>query len=119
MAWRPNGYLLEGELDNTTPGRVTGWMQFAGLNKKVTFELEGNFHRDIRGAKIRFRGDGNADDPEAASYMEGFSLKQTGNAGDMTAGGGVCRCARLGRGSPDRPNLRGTWARGLQPPRRL
>ncbi len=28
MAWRPTEYLLEGELDNTTPGKVTGWMQF-------------------------------------------------------------------------------------------
>ena len=48
--------------------------------------MEGNFHRDIRGAKIRFCGDGNADDPEAASHMEGFALQQTGRAGDITAG---------------------------------
>lgn len=61
-------------------------MKFAGLNKNVTFDLEGNFHRDIRGAKIRFRGDGDADDAEAASYMEGFALRQTGKVGDMTAG---------------------------------
>ena len=86
MAWRPNRYLLEGELDNTTPGKVTGWMRFSGLDRKVGFELEGNFHRDIRGAKIRFRGDGNADDPEAPSYMEGFAPKQAGKVGDMTAG---------------------------------
>ena len=86
MAWRPNRYLLEGELDNTTPGKVTGWMRFAGLNKKVTFDLEGNFHRDIRGAKIRFRGDGSADDAEAESFMDGFALKQTGKVGDITAG---------------------------------
>jgi hypothetical protein len=77
---------LEGELDNTQPGKVTGWMRFAGLNNKVIFDLEGNFHRDIRGAKICFRGDGNADDPEAASFMDGFALKQTGKVGDMTAG---------------------------------
>ncbi|MFH1108390.1 MAG: hypothetical protein V1790_04215 [Planctomycetota bacterium] len=86
MAWRPNKHLLEGELDNSTPDKVTGWMTFAGLDRKVTFELDGNFHRDIRGAKIRFRGDGNADDPEAASYMEDFALKQTGKVGDITAG---------------------------------
>jgi len=86
MAWRPNRYLLEGELDNTQPGMVTGWMRFSGLDRKVGFELEGNFHRDIRGAKIRFRGDGDADDPEAASFMDGFALRQTGKVGDMTAG---------------------------------
>lgn len=86
MAWRPNKYLLEGELDNTAPGKVTGWMRFAGLKETVTFELEGNFHRDIRGATIRFRGDGQNDDAEASSYMEGFALKQTGKVGDITAG---------------------------------
>ena len=86
MAWRPTEYLLEGELDNTTPGKVTGWMRFAGNNQKVTFDLKGDFHRDIRGATIHFTGDGKADDVEAASYMEGFSQHQTGKVGDITAG---------------------------------
>ena len=87
MAWRPTEQLIEGELDNTEPNRVTGWIQFAGLHQKVTFDLEGNFHRDIRGAKIRFTGEGKADDTEAARYMESFSLTQTGRVGDITSGG--------------------------------
>jgi hypothetical protein len=78
--------LIEGELDNTEPAKVTGWMQFAGLKKRVTFNLRGDFHRDIRGAKIHLRGEGQADDPEAPSYMDGFALEQTGEVGDMTAG---------------------------------
>ena len=88
MAWRPNQYLIEGELDNTQRGKVTGWMQFAGLKDKVTFDLEGNFHRDIRGAKIHFQGDAyEGDFPEEASrYMDGFAVHQTGKVGDMTAG---------------------------------
>ncbi len=86
MAWRPTRYLLEGELDNTTLGKVTGWMRFAGVQNKVTFNLKGDFHRDIRGAKIRFRGDGRQDDPEAASYMDSFAASQTGKVGDITAG---------------------------------
>jgi len=86
MAWRPTQYLKEGELDNTIPGKVTGWMQFAGMKEKVTFELEGDFHRDIRGAKIRFTGDGSDNDPEAARYMDGFSPNQKGKVGDITAG---------------------------------
>lgn len=86
MAWRPSEYLLEGELDNTTPGKVTGWMRFTGKEGKVTFDLEGNFHRDIRGAKIRLKGEGCEDDPEAADYMKGFARYQTGKVGDMTAG---------------------------------
>jgi len=86
MAWRPTQYLLEGELDNTTPGKVTGWMRFAGLKKKVTFDLNGNFHRDIRGAKIRLKGDGEEPDARAAENMTHISPQQTGDVGDITAG---------------------------------
>jgi hypothetical protein len=87
MAWRLTEQLMQGILDNTEPNRVTGWIQFAGLSERVILNLEGNFHRDIRGAKIRFTGEGKADDPEAARYLEGFSLTQTGKVGDITSGG--------------------------------
>ena len=87
MAWRPTDNLIEGVLDNTVPNKVAGWMKFAGMKKQVTFDLDGNFHRDIRGAKIRLRGEGeSADVSEAQKYMEGFSTVQKGNAGDITAG---------------------------------
>jgi exonuclease III len=87
MAWRPTWVFIEGELDNTIPGKVTGWMKFTGMSEKVIFDLNGDFHRDIRGAKVRLRGDGeSADVNEARKYMEDFSTLQKGNAGDMTAG---------------------------------
>ena len=87
MAWRPNEQFIEGILDNTVPDKVTGWMRFAGMKEKVVFDLEGNFHRDIRGAKVRLRGDGeSANAEESAKYMEGFAVVQKGNVGDMTAG---------------------------------
>jgi hypothetical protein len=86
MAWRPTQYLMEGELDNTTLGKVTGWMRFAGIAEKVTFDLEGDFHRDIRGAKVHFVGEGREEDPTAASYMDSFGVQQKGKVGDMTAG---------------------------------
>ncbi len=88
MAWRIAAYLIEGELDNTHPGRVTGWMEFAGLKDKVTFDLKGDFHRDIRGAKIHLTGDAREPNspPDANGYMEGFAPTQTGKVGDITAG---------------------------------
>jgi hypothetical protein len=86
MAWRPTQYLKEGELDNTVPGKVTGWMQFAGMKERVTFELDGDFHRDIRGTRLRLKGGGRDDDPAAEKYMETFSARQTGKVGDITAG---------------------------------
>ena len=87
MAWRPTEYLIEGELDNTVSGKVTGWMKFAGLEKNVIFDLEGNFHRDIRGTKIHFAGNGcKEDDEKARKCMQCFSSTQTGKVGDITAG---------------------------------
>ncbi len=88
MAWRISEYLIEGELDNTQPGRVTGWIRLAGMAEKVTFDLTGDFHRDIRGAKIRFTGNAAEADPPAgiASDLDGLSPQQTGKTGDITAG---------------------------------
>jgi len=86
MAWRPTDYLMQGELSNIDPNKVTGWMRFAGMKEKVTFDLEGNFHRDIRGAKIRLKGNATGDKKDAEKYMEGFAQHQTGKAGDITAG---------------------------------
>ena len=86
MAWRPTEYLIKGELDNTNPGKVTGWMKFAGKKEKVTFDLEGNFHRDIRGAKVRLIGGASETEQGVEGYMQGFAPHQTGQVGDMTAG---------------------------------
>lgn len=86
MAWRPTRFLIEGMLDNTRPGKITGWMTFVGKKEKVTFDLEGDFQRDIRGAKIRFRGKAEGDVKKAREYMKGFGRYQIGKAGDMTAG---------------------------------
>ena len=60
------------KLDNTIPGKVTGWMQFAGMDKVVTFDLVGDFHRDIRGAKIHFVGQGQK------NYVGKVDLRKTG-----------------------------------------
>jgi len=86
MAWRPTRFLIEGELDNTKPGKVTGWMRFAGIKGKIRFDLVGDFHRDIRGARIRFKGDTTGQEAEAKSSMKGFARWQVGKVGDMTAG---------------------------------
>ena len=39
MAWRPNEQLVCGELDNTVQNKVTGWMKFVGVEKRVVFDL--------------------------------------------------------------------------------
>ncbi|HOH65645.1 MAG: hypothetical protein RBS72_22240 [Sedimentisphaerales bacterium] len=86
MAFRPTHCLIEGELDNTQLGAVTGWIRFVGVNAPVVLKLQGNFHRDIQGAKIRFKGEASPDDPDKEAYMDGFSTSQNGKVGDITAG---------------------------------
>jgi len=93
MAWRPYENLIEGELDNRIPGKVTGWMRFFRRGKKpleVAFDLAGNFHEDIRGKVIRLKNPEPSDKNESldrkGTYMQGFNPVQRGTVGDMTAG---------------------------------
>lgn len=86
-AWRPQRNVRRGELDNTRPGTVTGWISFIGISEPVTLALAGDFHRDIRGAKLRLEAlDPAEESAEARAKMEGFARHQTGAAGDITAG---------------------------------
>ena len=94
MAFRPYENLIEGLLDNTVAGKVTGWIRFVGMDEPVEVDLEGDFHRDIRGAKIRFHNSKPSDrnhsgalgELRKGSYMDGFSAVQTGQVGDITTG---------------------------------
>jgi hypothetical protein len=93
MAWRPYANLIEGELNNLTPGKVTGWMRFLRGSKRplrVNFFLEGDFHEDIRGKVIRLSNPSPSeqytDDDRRTTYMDGFSAVQRGQVGDITAG---------------------------------
>src|SRR2546425_8847074 len=93
MAWRPYENLIDGELDNRTPGKVTGSMRFFRKGKhplKVTFDLEGDFHEDIRGTLIRLSNpnpsDRNDELDRSGSYVDGIARLQRGTVGDITAG---------------------------------
>jgi len=93
MAWRPNENLLDGELSNRIPGKVTGWMRFFRRRKqplRVAFDLAGDFHEDIRGCDIVLKNDVPTDKnislERDGTYMEGFDPMQRGTVGDMTAG---------------------------------
>jgi len=57
---------------------------------RVVFDLEGDFHKDIRGSDIVLKNDAPADKNTSlyrkGTYMEGFDPVQRGTVGDMTAG---------------------------------
>lgn len=93
MAWRPDENLIDGELDNRTPGKVTGWIRFFRRGDeplKVDFDLKGDFHEDIRGKVIRLKNPEPSDRNESldreGTYMRGISAMQRGSVGDITAG---------------------------------
>lgn len=88
MAWRPSDYLINGILDNSLLGRVTGILRFEGMREPVQLDLAGDFHRDIRGAKLELLGNPDAalHREEARRYFNCFSNIQNGKVGDITAG---------------------------------
>ena len=87
MTWRPTQYLIEGELDNSVPGSIVGWLRFAGMDKRVDLELEGDFMSDIQGKKLTLSGRYTGSTREARKDMNGFRQQQRGRAGWITAGG--------------------------------
>ena len=89
MAWRPRRYLLEGTLDNTTPGRVTGVLVFQAGPKTTLaarLDLEGDFDVSVGGTVLELH----PDEPEPATlacreYMATFADAQAGLVGDIKA----------------------------------
>src|SRR6266853_5330152 len=93
MAWRPHLNPLDGELSNRVPGKVTGWIRFFRRRRqplRVVFDLEGDFHEDIRGSDIWLMNGKPTDEDDSLegdeTYMDGFDPEQRGTVGDMTAG---------------------------------
>jgi hypothetical protein len=85
MAWRPSDWVLEGELDNTTPGWTTGWIRLEGKADPLTLKLAGNCHPDLAGWKFRIvRTEPSPDRVEPLDYS-GIATDQSGTIGDVTA----------------------------------
>ncbi|MEF8788403.1 MAG: hypothetical protein V5A84_04985 [Planctomycetota bacterium] len=82
MAWRIHRNLIDGEMDNTTPGRVTGTLRFVGKGGSVTLDLEGDFSGCLKGERLRLKNPDAGEHNEALSrrdsYMRGFDRHQEG-----------------------------------------
>lgn len=80
MAWRIDQYVVRGEIDNRTRGRVTGRIWFVGRPDPVQLALEGNAWRDLAGRKLEF-----VNPAPAPGLAPGFARQQPGQVGDITA----------------------------------
>lgn len=85
MAWRPSDWVLDGELDNTTPGWTSGWIQLQGIDEPLQLKLAGNCHPDLAGWKFRIVR--SEPIPEWVGTMDytGIATDQSGTIGDVTA----------------------------------
>ena len=82
MSWRLGDNLVEGILDNTREGHVTGTLEFIGLDEPVTLDLQGDLEGELRGRRIRIKNvvptERNAMLDRPGTYMEVFDPAQTG-----------------------------------------
>lgn len=79
MAWRIQDQVIEGEIDNREPGRITGWLRMTD-GSVLHLDLSGNAAPDITGTLIRFENPG----PEHRQ-VDGLLLDQRGYVGEFTA----------------------------------
>ncbi len=80
MAWRIDEQVTYGEIDNRQKDRLTGRIWFMGRDEPVELDLTGNPWADLAGHTLRFRNP----DPKPG-ITEGFSARQEGVVGDITA----------------------------------
>lgn len=80
MAWRIDEQIVRGEIDNRTPGLITGKLWLIGRDEPVELQLEGNPWRDLAGHVLKFTNP----EPKPGTGEDLPNL-QKGTVGDMTA----------------------------------
>ncbi|MCG2660895.1 MAG: hypothetical protein L6437_11695 [Kiritimatiellae bacterium] len=80
MAWRLDTSVIKGEIDNRTPGIVSGRIWLVGRTNPIVLTLEGNVLRDMAGCLLTF-----TNPTPAAGDQIALDERQQGMAGDMTA----------------------------------
>lgn len=80
MAWRIDEHVVRGEIDNRARDHVVGRIWFAGLDKPVELDLQGNAWRDLAGRRLSF-----INPSPTPGELGSFALRQVGVVGDCTA----------------------------------
>jgi hypothetical protein len=81
MAWRIEGAVDHGEIDNTVEGRTTGRVWLVGRDEPLFLSLDGDCWRDLAGTRLVFE---NPTPVRSADALE-LDVDQSGVIGDMTA----------------------------------
>jgi hypothetical protein len=85
MAWRLQDLVVEGEIDNTTKGIVTGWIQFSDRPDRVRLCLLGDCHPDLAGWRFKIKRRRPVPPWAEPADSTPLAAEQSGHAGDITA----------------------------------
>jgi hypothetical protein len=85
MAWRLQDLVVEGEIDNTTKGIVTGWIQFSDRPDRVRLFLLGDCHPDLAGWRFKIKRRREVPSWAEPADSTPLAAEQSGHAGDITA----------------------------------
>lgn len=102
MAFRIGDSVVRGELNNTRPNSVCGWLDVGG-DAGIRIELTGDLDGELAGKHLRFetsRLDTQAEQPPA-EYLDALELRQIGVVGSM-----LLRMVRVPRGPVKESYLR-------------
>ncbi len=79
MAWRIEGNVVRGEIDNTVKGRVTGRIWLSEREEPLQLNLKGNCLRDLAGCRIVF-----SNLAAKPGDSQSLAIMQNGVCGDLT-----------------------------------
>lgn len=86
MTLRLDGLVVRGEIDNTRPYSVCGWLKLRGYRTPLTLNLTGDCGPSLKGLRVRFEHPVPPDDREEQAVPELAELawQQIGPTGAMT-----------------------------------
>ena len=80
LAWRIDGQVIRGEIDNREHGRVVGRLWLSSRVEPIELDLAGDCWFDLAGRLLRFTN------PEPKDMdRDGLTTEQKGMVGDITA----------------------------------
>lgn len=85
MTLRLDGLVVRGEIDNTRPYNVCGWLKLRGHRTPLTLNLTGDCGPSLKGLRVRFEHPVPPDDREEedAPDLDGLAWQQIGPTGAM------------------------------------
>lgn len=98
MTLRLDGLVVRGEIDNTRPYSVCGWLKLRGHRTPLTLNLTGDCGPNLKGLRVRFEHPVPPDDREDAADTPDLShiaWQQIGPTGEMTLVPAVAGSGRL------------------------